>query len=444
MPQLGNQFELTFGAEIGLIVLIVLIGLVAIVIAQSPLPKSLRLLILAGLLMRLVGAMTRFLVLVFYYGVGDATTYFRRGVLMADFFQNLDWTPITDSQYWFSQSWWGTTFMYWASGFVISFIGPTILGEFIVFSLLSFLGLVAFVVAFKRSFPAVPFTRYARWVWLLPSLWFWPSSVGKEALVLLGLGLATLGVVGRRGRIHWIPLAFGSALMFMIRPQMAALFLLVAFVAYWLGQGKRWTPGKTLQGVVVAVVSLSVVYVGLSTTGMESFDFAGMEDYVATEGGREVGGGSSIEAPAMSPLGLPVAIINVLFRPFPWEAGNIMMLMSSLEIVLLWGLILFRRRQLLESLRGWRRSRLLCLAGAFILVYSISFGMTVSNLGIIARQRIFVFPFLFVFLEAVVPAARGIPRPFGSVPARPPASAGSGGPRWPVPTPDAPGRSSSR
>jgi hypothetical protein len=146
----------------------------------------------------------------------------------------------------------------------------------------------------------------------------------------------------------------------------------------------------------------------------------------------------------MSPLGLPVAIINVLFRPFPWEAGNIMMVMSSLEIVFLWGLLLVRRRQLLESLRGWRTSRLLCLAGAFILVYSISFGMTVSNLGIIARQRIFVFPFLFVFLEAMVPATRGIPRRFGSVPVRPPASAGPGGPRWPVPIPDAPGRSSSR
>jgi hypothetical protein len=191
-------------------------------------------------------------------------------------------------------------------------------------------------------------------------------------------------------------------------------------------------------------VSIAVVMTGLRTTGMETFDLEGMEEYVGGEGGRDIGGGSSIEAPELGLAGVPMALINVLFRPFPWEAGSIVVLMSSLELVFLWGLVLIRRKRILQSLRGWRSSRFLCLSAAFILLYSISFGMMVSNLGIIARQRIFVFPFLFVFLEAVVPAARGIPRPFGSVPARPPASAGPGGPRWPVPTPEAPGRSSSR
>jgi hypothetical protein len=44
---------------------------------------------------------------------------------------------------------------------------------------------------------------------------------------------------------------------------------------------------------------------------------------------------------------------------------------------------------------------MLRLAVPFILVYSITLGMLIANLGIIARQRVFLFPFLFLLVEAV-------------------------------------------
>jgi len=110
-----------------------------------------------ALALRVVGAGSRFLVItIFYNGVGDAVGYYMKGVLFSEFFQNLDWSPITDPQYWWDQRWWGTTPMFWFSALVVSVIGQSMLGEFVVFSLLSFLGLVGFVIAFRRSFPLAP------------------------------------------------------------------------------------------------------------------------------------------------------------------------------------------------------------------------------------------------------------------------------------------------
>jgi len=432
--------------DLGFVIVLAIVLVMCIVVIQSPLPKPLRVLIVVALVLRIVGAGSRFFVItVFYNGVGDAVGYYMKGVFFSPFFQNLDWSPITDPQYWWGQRWWGTTPMFWFSALVVSVIGQSMLGEFVVFSLLSFLGLVAFVIAFRRSFPQVAAHRYARWVWLFPSLWFWPSSVGKEAVVILGMGLAVMGIIGRRDKIQWLPFLFGVGIMFLIRPQFAALFLGAALIAYWIGRGRRWTPGKTLEAGVIAVAGIAIMMFGLNTAGVESFDLEGMQEFVETEGGRAIGGGSAIEATEIGPQGVPFAVINVLFRPFPWEADTMMTLASSLELVLLWILVLARRRALVRSLRGWRHNRLLRLSAAFTFVYTIALGMMVANLGIIARQRIFIFPFLFVFLEAVIstPILQRRPKPAMPV-QRPPTGTGPGGAPWPEPTPSIPGRSSSR
>jgi hypothetical protein len=84
-----------------------------------------------------------------------------------------------------------------------------------------------------------------------------------------------------------------------------------------------------------------------------------------------------------------------------------MMLMSAVEIAGLWLIIWFHRRHLIAAIRSWRSNRLITLTLAFIVAYSIGLGMMMSNLAIIARQRIFLFPFIFILLHAV-PARRRV------------------------------------
>lgn len=318
--------------------------------------------------------------------------------------------------------WWGTQFVNFVSGSVLSLIGTTVLGEFIVFSLIGFLGLVGFAVAFRRNYPQLPLSRYVRWIWLFPSLWFWPSSVGKEAIVLAGIGLAVAGFIGR-GQINWILLSLGIFLVFAIRPQVAAVVFLAFVFAYWLSLGGRWTVWRVAQAAAILIVGAVGIQISLAYIGAGGFDTEGVRNYMTTNEARRVGGGSSIEAVPIGIAGIPLGIINTLFRPFPFEAGNPMVLISSLEIWFFWGIAWFRRRRLWQALKNWQSDRLVGMALPFILMYSMALGMMVTNLGIIARQRVFLFPFLFMLLEA--PAGGTLPAPAAArqklrrVPARP-------------------------
>ena len=93
-------------------------------------------------------------------------------------------------------------------------------------------------------------------------------------------------------------------------------------------------------------------------------------------------------------------MVNVLFRPFIWEAHNVTALVSALEVMLIWGLVWRRRSRLRGALSMWRRHRMLRFAIPFVLLYVVALGMNLSNLGLVARQRVLVFPLLFLVVEA--------------------------------------------
>ncbi len=92
----------------------------------------------------------------------------------------------------------------------------------------------------------------------------------------------------------------------------------------------------------------------------------------------------------------------MLFRPFPWEAHNLQALIAAGEIVIIWGLIWYRRRELAAALAMWRQHRMLRFAIPFVCLYVVGLGMNLSNLGLVARQRVLVYPFLFLIVEAGV------------------------------------------
>jgi hypothetical protein len=405
---------MTFEELVGLAVVMTFIGIVAFAVASSRLPRGLKNLIYAALALRVVGSWLRYEVLFgFYRGSGDARGYYRRGLEYAERFWQFDFSPFYDPQLWFRGTWTGTSFMSFPSGIILTLTGPSMQGAFVAFSLLAFLGLVGFAVAFHRTTPGVPLTRYARWIWLFPSMWYWPSSLGKEVIILMGLGVAVAGFVGQRGRIHWPLLGLGTFFVFAIRAQVAAVVILSFILAYWLSLGSRWTMQKALQGILIVGIGLGGIYLSMDHIGVDGFDVEGVQSYMEEMSEGAAGGGSQVENVPVGVQGVPMALVNILARPFVWEAHNLMALLSAVEILGFWGIVWYRRRNFMNALRNWRSHPLLRVAVPFILVYSITLGMLVSNLGIIARQRIFLFPFLFLLLEAMpaVERRRRAPRP---------------------------------
>lgn len=399
----------------------------AVLVYLTRLPHTLKKLIYGALALRVVGAWLRYRILFdVYRGSGDAPRYYARGLVYAERFLQFDFSPFYDPTLWLRGQWWGTSFLSFPSGIVLAGIGPSLLGEFVIFSLMAFLGLVGFAVAFHRSHPAIPLANYARWIWFFPSLWYWPSSVGKDALILMGIGLAIAGFVGKRGKVNWLLTSVGVFFVFAIRPQVAAVLIVSFVLAHWLGLEGRWTPRKSLQGALILTLGLGGIWLSMSYMGVEGFDVEGVQAYMEEQSDRAATGGSGVENVGVGITGIPVAMFNILMRPFPWEARNLMALISAMEIFGLWVIIWYRRRNFRLALRSWRSHPLLRVAIPFIVVYSATLGMLVVNLGIIARQRVFLFPFIFLLIEAVpaLEKRRRVHRHRNGLPRKPVGSAG--------------------
>jgi hypothetical protein len=393
---------------LGTLLALLLVVVIGLAVANTRLPRTLKRLVYAALAMRVVGAVARYVVLFrVYAGSGDARGYYSGGIENAAALWRLEPMPILDPATWWNGKWWGTQFVHFPSTLVHTFIGPSMPGGFLVFSLFAFVGLCGFVVAFGRAYPEVPLSRYARWVWFFPALWYWPSSIGKEAIVLLGLGLAVAGYVGREGRIHWLLLVLGVFFVFAIRPEVAAVVILSIVVAHWLSlTSGRWTLRSTVQAAVLIGGGLAGIFMAMKFMGIEGIGPDAVQDYMEGSKGRTLGGGSAMDAVEVGLAGVPLALVNILLRPFPWEASSLMILISCLEIMGFWAIVWVRRGAFARALRHWRHDRLLRVAIPFIAVYSVTLGMVMANMGIIARQRIFLFPFLFLLVEAVPRVAR--------------------------------------
>ncbi len=357
-------------------------------------------LLIGGVALRIVGSTARYEVLHrFYRGVGDAPGYYRDGLARAQQLWSLDLTPLSFDS-WFTGSWWGTPFLENTSGLVVTAIGPSMRGEFLAFSIVSFAGLYAIARAVRLYHPGAEGIRFARWLWLWPTLWFWPSSVGKEAIMMFGIGLFVYGYASTQRTSRLIFLLAGAALVFAIRPHVAATLAFSMAIAHWIGSWQKFTLRQGVE-LVVAIAIAVVAFNGMvAQFGIGEADLEGMMEFAQERAGQTLQGGSSLgTAPALGGR-LPMAYVNVWFRPFPFEAHNLTALIASFEIMLFWYLVWRERSSLLYALKHWREHRLLRFAVPFVLGYTLMIGVTFGNMGIIARQRTPLFPFAFMILLA--------------------------------------------
>lgn len=300
----------------------------------------------------------------------------------------------------------GTGFIQILTGAVYTTVGATDVGGFLVFSWFSFWGLYFAHRAFVRACPTGDHYRYALLVFLLPSLLFWPSSIGKEAWMCLGLGVCAYGsariLTGSAGGL--LALAWGLLALGMVRPHVAALVIASLLAAYVLRRSPKSSSGLAPVAKLLGVLVLGgvlVLAVGQleSFLGVDAFDRESIEltlDEVTSQTGQ---GGSFVEDTQtdLSPIRLPQAFLNVVFRPFPWEANNLQSLLASAETVVLLGIFAASWRRLAGATKAALENPyiLLCVCYTLLFVYVFS---SFANYGILVRQRVQVLPFVLVLL----------------------------------------------
>lgn len=291
-----------------------------------------------------------------------------------------------------------------------------------VFSWLCFLGQILMIRAFARGVPDGDLRRYASLVLLFPSMLFWPSSIGKEALMVFSVGLASYGaaqLLGSQVKATGIGIfALGTAGLFFIRPHMSLIAILAlgfaAAVSTVVGFSSEKDKKASSRGFAVRVIAVVILIAGagVATTQLSEVlgDGAdgGLSGVLARTKGQTAEGGSQFVPPAVSsPAQIPMAILTVLFRPFPWEAHSMNSLIASGEGLLLAGLFAVSRRRALQWIRSIAKRPYLVYGAAYALAFIFAFSY-IGNFGILARQRTQMIP--LALLTLAMPVAPRRPR----------------------------------
>ncbi|MGH8900394.1 MAG: hypothetical protein ACRDYA_01610 [Egibacteraceae bacterium] len=366
-------------------------------------------LLMWGLVFKLAASFVRYLVAFEVYdGVADANAYVHVGTQLSELFRQGIFAlepgrPLI-----------GTRFIEIVTGVVYTLTGPTKLGGFLVFSWLAYWGLYLFYRAFRIAYPEGDRRRYALLVFFLPSLLFWPSSIGKDAWMILTLGLCAYGVarVLTNDVKGYLPLSVGLLGVTMVRPHMSALVCCGMMLSYLV---RRSPERRSIFGPLARGIGIAVLVAGSLVIITQAERFFGIETQGAAEGVNAVfaqterqtaQGGSEIEVtPVRSPLQLPLATVTVLFRPFPFEAHNVQNLIASLEGLALMSLVALSLPRFASLPSQLRHHPYLIFAAVYSLLFIVAFS-NIGNLGILARQRAQLFPFALVFFALPAVGAR--------------------------------------
>lgn len=330
-----------------------------------------------------------------YGGIADAFHYWTVGLQQAKDFQIVGWDV-------FHGPYWSTNLINTICGLATLLIGDALPALFIAFALISLAGAYLFYRAFTIAFPNGDHWLFGLLVVLSPSILFWASSVGKDALMQYFLALACLGfaqVLQGRSPRGALCCVIGVAGTFLIRAHIAAMLAIGMTLPYAAGNSKPGRSSKVARIVLIPLLLVGTYFV-IKNAGQMIYLAADSSASMTEEANNvtrysQVGGSSFNQGKS-----LPMRILEsplLIVRPFPWEMHSFMAIAPGIESTA-WILIcLLRRRQIWLTLKNWRDPYVSFLL-AFAIVFVCAFGGAISNFGILSRQRIMVTPFLMMLV----------------------------------------------
>lgn len=389
-----------------LLVLAALLTPVVIITARGD--RRLRQLLVLALILKLFCVGARFYVNEYLYdGQSDAGVYHEAGKVLYDNVRgqgrwSLDGAKIDQ----FPQE---SRSVGYVTGALYLVFGTSHFGGYLVFSAVGWIGLLLIFRSFRLAYPNAPPYLAAALIFFLPSMLYWPSSIGKDAIMLGTIGLFCLGacrllIADRPVRgLVWMGLA--TWLMSLVRPHLLVI-LVVALAGGLLTRRtdlihRRWQTTMRVVGVVLLIVSLPMAM--SRVTEMFGDDSSGNVSvssvFDQTREQTEIGGSAFDTQPVRSPLDFPLAALSVTFRPFPFEATSLPALISALEGMVLLALTVLSARWVWRVVPAAARHPYAGFCAGYVVGFVIAFS-NIGNAGILARQRTQMFPVLMVLVAA--------------------------------------------
>ncbi|MEO5571412.1 MAG: hypothetical protein ABIT08_05250 [Bacteroidia bacterium] len=383
---------------------------------------------IAGLNVKIIGAISITLIYLLYYGGGDTTNYYHDAIcwnkLMLSnpqgFFTimkdgvNRDnyfyFTPETGFPIYFKDK--GTVFTVRLSFFVTvvsfrSFIVATIL-----FAWLSYMGVWRLYKVFLYEFPTLS-KEMAIAILFIPSVFFWGSGMLKDTVTFSAAGFFTfnfymLFIKRKQIFFHAFGLFASAYVILAIKPYIIFAFLpgcLLWIINNILTRfGGSFT--RAVATPVFIVIAVSTGYFLLNNLSNQLGDYSlekVLDKAVVTQSDLKsdyyhgnIFDLGDLEATIPSMMSKAHLAINAaLFRPYLWECKNPVMYLSGIEnlIILIFTISIVLRVKVIGIFKYFIKHHLLTFALVFSLFFAFSVGISTPNFGSMVRYRIPILPF---------------------------------------------------
>ena len=362
-----------------------------------------------GLMAKLGGSVVRYwVVFSSYAGWGDSNDYSLHGSQLAEAVRSGRASPgeLIPRHV-------GTDFIDHLTGIFYTVFGSSRLGGFFLFAWLGYWGAVLFVRAALVAVPGLAAKRYAALVFLMPSMLYWPSSIGKEAWLLFCLGLASYGIaLILSGQWTWwstFITVLGTAGGALARPHFSAVWLAALVFALIIGLITGGVGGglktRFASGALTLICILGLSFVAsltLSFLNPETQDSIGapisnrIDEIFQDATSRTATGRSTFTTVTITgPQDWPEAVARTMTRPLLNEARSLAELMPAIEMTFLLVCAAFSWQRIANVPRLLSKSSYVLFALVVLFLFGLAFSR-IGNLGILTRQRSLVMPLFFV------------------------------------------------
>ncbi|MBF8964228.1 hypothetical protein I0P70_13315 [Pontibacter sp. FD36] len=263
----------------------------------------------------------------------------------------------------------------------------------LLFAWFGYIGFVHFYIFFRENLKLkLQLWGYDLLIILLflPNMHFWTASLGKGALIFMGIGLFAYGMRFPQKRLF--ALILGSLTVYMVRPHMFMFLGVGAVVGYFTGREKV----PFYQKILVYVAFAGAIFVMsdqiLAMANINEEDVVGsFQDFSQVQAGRLQSAGSGVD---ITSYPLPLKLFTFWFRPLfvdaPGALGIFVSFENLLYVILAWKLI---DKDFIPFLK--KSTSLVKMSLVIFIASSIALSFVMSNLGIAMRQKSMVMYFLF-------------------------------------------------
>ena len=292
----------------------------------------------------------------------------------------------------------GTSFVIAITSGLVQGLGFGIVSCFLFFNILGSIGLLAFDGALKQAtqYKSKFLKRLATLIVFLPSVSFWSSAIGKDAISFLAMGLALWAALQLNKRVWLMVLAV--FLMLIVRPHMAGMMVIALAMSVMFDKKssplKRISLGAVAIASAAAMVPFALGYAGVSDPSSSE----ALMDYVENRQSYNMEGGGGVDIANMS---LPMQLFTYMFRPLIFEARSITALAAAIDnLILLYLFIVGIYALIKKKSQNFTENRK--FMWAYVILAWVVLAMTTANLGIAIRQKWMFAPMLIFLLISLV------------------------------------------